>query len=147
VSAFDPAVDGGSGEENSEQARLAADDDAATAWQTDRYYNSPDLSGLKPGVGLLVDLGSPARVSEVQLSLLGAGTAVELRATPAQAAAPPDSADGFRTLARAPDAAERAVLQPAEPVTTRYLLVYLTSLPADSLGGYRGRVAEIEVFG
>jgi putative peptidoglycan lipid II flippase len=38
------------------------------------------------------------------------------------------------------------VLKPATPVKTRYVLVWLTSLPKESDGnGYRGEISEVEV--
>ena len=34
-----------------------------------------------------------------------------------------------------------------KPVRTRYLLIWLTKLPQDDTGSYRGAIAEIKVFG
>ena len=147
VTDFDPEADGGSGEENSAAAALAVDDDPTTAWETVPYHNNPELGGLKPGVGLLVDLGKSVSVEKVALTLIGEGTSVELRAAPAGVVDVPESASGFQTVANAPQAGERVTLRPAQPVTTRYLLVYLTSLPEDSPARYVGRIAEINVFG
>ena len=147
VTDFDPEADGGSGEENSAAAALAVDDDPTTAWETVPYHNNPELGGLKPGVGLLVDLGKSVSVAKVALTLIGEGTSVELRAAPAGVVDVPESASGFQTVANAPQAGERVTLRPAQPVTTRYLLVYLTSLPEDSAARYIGRIAEINVFG
>ena len=146
VSDFDPVVDGGSGSENSAEVALAVDDDPATAWETEVYHNNPEFGGLKPGVGLLVDLGGQVSVGEVTVSLIGAGASVELRAAPG-ADAVPESASEFETVDQVAPAGERVTLRPARPVTTRYLLVYLTSLPEDSPDRYRGRIAEINVAG
>ena len=49
-------------------------------------------------------------------------------------------------VASAPDAGLQADLQPDEPVTTRYLLVYLTKLPP-APGGFEGQIAEVSVSG
>lgn len=57
---------GGDGRENDDQLHLAFDGDRDTAWTTETYYD-PRLGPLKGGVGLLVDLGGRARVSEIQL--------------------------------------------------------------------------------
>jgi len=52
VRSFDPA---GDGEENEPRARLAIDGDPATNWNSDRY-NTRAFGGLKPGVGLVLEL-------------------------------------------------------------------------------------------
>ena len=147
VTDFDPVVDGGSGDENSAEATLAVDDDPATAWETEVYYNNPKFGGLdKPGVGLLVDLGGQVSVGEVRVSLIDTGASVELRAAPGVDAVP-ESASEFETVDEAAPAGKRVVLRPAQSLTTRYLLVYLTSLPEESPDRYRGRIAEVDVTG
>ncbi len=56
VKDFDPFGD--PPEENPDQAGNAIDGKQATAWTTLTYRGRPTLGGLKPGVGLVVDLGS-----------------------------------------------------------------------------------------
>ena len=51
---FDPL---GDGSENSGEVERVVDGDPASGWQTITYYNNPALGGLKPGVGVLLDLG------------------------------------------------------------------------------------------
>jgi putative peptidoglycan lipid II flippase len=144
---FDPVADAGSGEENPNLAPLAIDGDPQTAWSTLVYKGNPQLGGLKPGVGLVVDLGAPETVAEVKLRLLGVGTNVQLRAAPETAQTVPTSADGFDVVARAPSAGATVALRSDQPVTSRFLLVYLTSLPQVGPGDYQGSVAEITVRG
>lgn len=181
--AFDPE---GDGHEDDATAVLAADGDAATAWTTQTYYGSPALGGLKDGVGLVVDLGSVREVRTVGLDLLGRGTDLQVRAAVVPAgtavgspgsASPPARLDGFPVmLGSASDTGSSVAVRAPEPVTTRYLLVWLTSLPpvsptatvpgaGDGSGGtaldpgrtgpggpsgptaYRGGVAEVRVSG
>ena len=47
-------------------------------------------------------------------------------------------------MAKQSQAGDTATLRPDEPVTTRYVLVYLTSLPKEG-AGYRGGIYEVEV--
>ena len=47
----------------------------------------------------MIDLGKPTEVSDVQLTMLGAGTDIELRAAP-DATAPPTSPEQMRVVAR-----------------------------------------------
>jgi hypothetical protein len=137
---FDPAP-GGNGEENAETAPLATDGDPATAWRTSTYFDP--LSLQKPGVGLLVDLGKPVDVADVRLTMIGEGTDLELRAAPGAGAAPTALAQ-TRRVATETGAGAEVTLAPRQPVTTRYLLVWLTELPTVD-GGYVGQVAEIAV--
>ncbi|MDQ3616191.1 MAG: protein kinase family protein [Actinomycetota bacterium] len=137
VSDFDP--EGDPSEENSELAPLAADGDPATAWRTSTYYDPLNL--LKDGVGLMVDLGEPVAVSQVRLTLIGEPTDLELLASRQGADAPTDTT-GLRQVATAAAAGTRADLELRRPVTTRYLVVWLTSLPP-SEGGFQGQIAEI----
>ncbi len=139
VTDFDPEGDDQS--ENSETVPLATDGDPATAWRTSTYFDP--LSQQKSGVGLMVDLGEPVEVSDVRLTMIGAGTDLELRAAP-DARTAPTSLEQTEVVARAPGAGTEVTLAPDEPVTTRFVLVWLTELPAVD-GGYRGQVAEIVV--
>lgn len=71
---IDPA---GDGSERNETAAFAIDGDDDTFWRTERY-RSAGFGGLKPGVGLVVDLGGPARVREVTLDTESESWSVEL---------------------------------------------------------------------
>ena len=142
VTDFDPQGD--PPEENPDLAQLAVDGKPATAWQTLTYRGNPRLGGLKSGVGLLVDLGKPVKVGQVKLTLLGSGTSLDLLAAPDDTEAAPTSTDGLTTVASAQDAGTSVTLEPKKQPTTRWLVVWLTSLPA-APGGFKGQVAEISV--
>jgi Protein kinase domain len=144
VSAFDPFGESG---ENNDEAPLALDGDPATRWSTLSYEGDPVFGGLKPGLGLVLDLGQSAEVSRAVVDLGGSGTNLQLRAAPPQASTPPSQAGQFRTVARASTASGRTVLTPQQPVSTRFVLVWLTRLPPESGGTYRGFVNEITVEG
>ena len=143
---FDPQGEDKS--ENPDEVAFAYDKDPQTRWRTVQYLRNPKLGGIKRGVGLVLDLGTAQPVREVGLTLSGTGTSVELRVPvddPAGATTPPMTSDeDWRTVAKQSQAGRTATLQPAEPVTTRYVLVYLTSLPKEG-GGYRGGIFEAEV--
>jgi hypothetical protein len=142
VTDFDPEAD--PPEENSDLAGLAVDGKPGTAWQTVTYQRNPELGGLKSGVGLLVDLGKPATVGRVRLTLLGSPTSLQILAAPEDADSAPTSTDDLTRVARDGNAGTKVRLPLAEPVTTRWLVVWLTSLPPVQ-GGYKGQVAEISV--
>jgi hypothetical protein len=139
LSDFDPEGDGQ--EENPDSVPLAVDGNPATAWRTSTYFDP--LSLQKSGVGLMVDLGEPTEVADVRLTMIGAGTDLELRAAP-DATAAPTSPDQMRVVAEEAGAGTDVTLAPERPVTTQFLLVWLTELPAVD-GGFRGQVAEVVV--
>lgn len=148
ATAFDPEGDGGNGEENSDEAALAHDGKPDTAWRTVSYRGNPALGGLKDGVGVVFDLGQPVKVSEITLELLGSGTGLEIRVptNPQATEAPMGTAKDWRVVGRADKANQQATLNLSTPAQTRFVLVYLTSLPPES-GNYRGGIAEASFKG
>lgn len=145
---FDPKADGGSGRENRKQAKLAIDGDLKTGWRTERYKTLPTLGGLKPGVGLVLDLGQTRLVDSVQLRLAGSPTSVELRVPAAEGdIAPTTSVQKWRLLHNAADAGVDLEWRLEQPTQTRFLLVYLTSLPPVGEGYFRGEIREVTVHG
>lgn len=139
VSDFDPT---GDGQENPETAQLAVDGRADTAWTTVTYFDPLPLQ--KEGVGLLVNLGEPVEVADVGLRLRGSPTSVELLVPREASNTAPTDLNGLRRVARVEDAGEDVRLDPEEPVTTEFLVIWLTDLPAVG-GDFRGEVAEIVV--
>ena len=69
VRTFDPA---GDGEENEPRARLAVDGNPATSWNTDRY-NTRAFGGLKPGVGLIVELAQAVDLGDLRVTSATSG--------------------------------------------------------------------------
>lgn len=140
VLAFDPPPDG-NGEENSEDASNVLDGDAATGWNTLTYQQQLGPDGLKEGVGLLLDLGSPQQVGAVQIQMTGPGAVVELRA----ADRPGAVAGDFEVIATGTDAGRLVTLRPESPVETRYLLIWLTELPRLGSDAFRAGVTQVDV--
>ena len=144
VDDFDPDQQGGGApEEHPEQVELAVDGDPATAWETVTYEVGPPLAPYKDGVGLLLDLGREADIGRVAVTLLGGAHDLQLLAAPPESGVP-SSTEGLTVAAARDGASGRVTLTPRAPVTTRYLVVWLTALPLAS-DGYRGRVAEVVV--
>ena len=139
--AFDPF--GGDGE-NDEALSQVLDGDRNTAWRTDIYYSDPDFGGLaKEGVGFHVDLGGNPEASAVELDVATEGTNVQILV----ADEPGESIEDWEPVGEASDASGRTTIDLSEPVTTRYLLVWIVPpLPADG-GGYRAGVNELRVLG
>lgn len=67
ATAYDPPFGAAGGDgENDDDAGLAVDGDPDTAWSTERY-DDPDITVLKPGVGLILDLGGGRRLDRLRL--------------------------------------------------------------------------------
>ncbi|MBU6531081.1 protein kinase family protein [Streptomyces sp. NPDC057245] len=117
------------------------DNDPSTYWQTD-YYLSSDFGRLKDGVGVILDLGKVQQVGKVTVTFLG-NTSVELRSASADAAGEPTSFDGFQKVAEG--SGTTVELKPGKALKSRYLLVWLTDLPMQANGEWRGRLADVKV--
>ncbi len=128
---FDPHGDGG---EDPDEVPLARDGDPSTAWTTDNYHDPLEM--LKPGVGLVFDLGSAQDVTEVQVTLVPAGPDIELRAA---STAGIDETD-FELVAQQADAPSDLRFE-VEDTSARYWLLWITQLPDES-GGSAG-IAEV----
>lgn len=108
-----------------------------TAWRSQTYNQQFGPAGLKTGVGVVVDLGASTDVRRVSVDLVGAPTGVSIFLTEDQ----PADVAGLKPISkRTTDG--RLDVETEE--TGRYVIVWLTSLPAvDS--GFRGSIAEVEV--
>jgi len=66
ASLCEPGQRGGDGQENDASAALAADGRDDTAWRTESY-NSRDITLLKPGVGLVVQLAAVKELATLEI--------------------------------------------------------------------------------
>jgi len=138
ASDFDPF--GNNKQENPQLVPYAIDDKPATAWTT-VHYKAADMSG-KGGVGLLLDLGAPRPVSAVSLRLVGNGTDLAVLATDN----PTKQVGTFTSMAEVTGAGNALTLRVPRPVTTRYLVIWLTQLPSAD-GSYQGGISDVRVLG
>jgi hypothetical protein len=142
---YDPLGDGG---EHPNLVHDAYDKDTSTAWTTMQYRGSPDLGHLKSGVGMWIDLGAAMPIGSVTLDLVGVGTNLEVRVPDAaDASSPPGAITGWRTVAKTSDAGSTVDLTLDQPTEARFVLVWLTKLPPDGTGSYRGGIQEIAARG
>ena len=125
--AYDPE---GDGRERDEEAGLAVDGRADTAWRTERYSSS----FFKEGVGLVLDAGRRVRVERVVVDVPAAGggrAAVQLG----------DERGGpFTTVSPARDLTGRTTF-PVARRSGRYIVVWVVDVPA----GGAAEIAEVRV--
>jgi tRNA A-37 threonylcarbamoyl transferase component Bud32 len=141
---FDPFGEDGS--ENPDEAALAVDGDEATAWSTD-HYNTAALGGLKPGVGLFLDLGDDHEVSRITVESPAPGWTFELLpgSSPDQDVRPLRGADGS-TRFSVPESG-RLVIE-IRPVRIPGLMIWITQLAPDPQGDrFVAEVGEVEISG
>ncbi|MFT4298277.1 MAG: protein kinase family protein [Aeromicrobium sp.] len=141
---FDPD---GDGDESPDLVDLVIDGDPDTGWSTQTYRSRADLGGLKDGVGLVIDLGSTAQIESVRLNLAGAPTSLAIFTAPPSLDGPPKSLTGLSQVGSIQDAGTDVTLALPADTTSRYVVVWLTSLPSVAPGEFRGEIREVRVEG
>jgi len=137
ASAFGPG--GASDGDNPQLARFAIHGGAAAqaAWHTD-WYTTARFGDLKPGTGLLLDMGRPVTITGAQVTLGGIpGADLELRVGAAPALA------DLRPVADAANAYRVVRLDLTRPARGRYVVIWFTRLPADSSGTFQATISDV----
>ena len=111
-------------------------------WNTNIYRQQFGPGGLKKGVGLVLDLGSRKEVSSVTVTPVGAGTDLQVRVANDEG----DALADYSKVATGTGIIGRTLLTFDKPTKGRYVLLWLTKLPAVN-GGFRGQIAEVTVRG
>jgi putative peptidoglycan lipid II flippase len=141
VDDFDPE---GDDRENPGDTDLAVDGDPSTGWQTTTYFNRSQLGGLKDGVGLVIDLDRPRHIDEIHLLLKGSPNSLEIFGSPSRSTPPHDLA-GLSRLGSVANAGEDERINLSNSSATRFVVVWLTSLPEVEPTRYRGEIREITI--
>jgi transcriptional regulator with XRE-family HTH domain len=139
AAAFGP---GGTGTgDDPQDANLAIDGSAQTAWHTD-WYATAQLGGLQSGTGLLLNLGRTASITTATIVLgPSPGGTIELRAgdTPVLTDLP--------VVAQAANPGGALTMHLSSPVQARYLLIWFTSLPPDNSGTFQASIYNVRIAG
>ncbi|MEV8506724.1 protein kinase family protein [Actinoplanes sp. NPDC051475] len=150
-------VDPPKGERNDTgEAELTVDDSTETGWETQRFQNRSNFGNLKPGMGVLINLGTPRHVSEIRVEASAPGIAMDIRSGDSD---PGDTSSGDEQLVKKfkkvgdGDTEKTKGTNTIFPVfdetqTYQYLMVFLSDLPPadDGAGGYKVKVTNIEVY-
>lgn len=138
VTTFDPY---GDNKENDKSVGNVIDGDSPTVWTTERYRQGPDITKIKQGVGLLIDLGETRKLREAHIELVGGPHTVAFLVSAEDAA--PTNTEGLtpfgETMAEATDT---ATVYDEEGVSARWVVVWFTAVP-ESERGFVGTVAEV----
>jgi serine/threonine protein kinase len=138
---------GDDGRENRDQTPLAIDGLPDTGWKTATYLGSPDLGGIKDGVGLVLDLGGLREVDSLRLRLEGSPTSLVVYAASRDVERTPRSRRDLTAVATVDGAGSDASISLKSGVVTRYVVVWLTSLPEVEPGTFRGEIKDVVVRG
>jgi hypothetical protein len=130
---------------------------ASPAWSTSGYFDGPKLAPFKPGTGIVYDLGKVRKVHHVKVTIGYEGATLELQAagstvTEVPPVLPGGRPAGFSVVVVKEATSTDVTLAPSQPVQTRFVLVWFTSLPRlGSKGGgggpYWDTIKLVQVFG
>ncbi|MGP4008057.1 protein kinase family protein [Streptomyces sp. 4N124] len=132
---------------------LTYDSSTTTGWRTNSYNDGPKIV-IKPGVGIVYDLGSAQEVSTATLSLRYGGphTTAKLYATESLDSSTPLSS--MKELGEATTSGTSAKVTVDKPVKSRYVLVWLTAMPYSgedsanySSAGYKQAITDVKFTG
>jgi putative peptidoglycan lipid II flippase len=123
--------------DNPTQAGLAIDGNPATEWTTDAYFDQ--FPSFKNGVGLLVSLDDPAKLSEVTITSPSVGTVVEVRSAPSDR----PTLDQTQVIGRGTLKSGDTTIPVTMDGSTSRVLVWITKLGTDTSGNQTA-IKEIE---
>ncbi|MGW5734598.1 MULTISPECIES: protein kinase family protein [Streptomyces] len=128
------------------------DGDDSTYWRSKSFIEGPKLAPYKPGVGIVYDLGKKEDVSTASLGLRYPGdhTTVELYAATSMSSTTPPSA--MKKIGTVTTSGKSATVKAKKPVSTRYVLVWLTDVPKSpqdeySSAGYKQAITDVKFAG
>jgi serine/threonine protein kinase len=142
--------------ENQSTAPDAIDNSLSTAWSTSYYFNHPNFGGLKPGTGLLIDMGKQVRLSQVEVLFNSHGSTTASIYLGNNAAMSKTALSDLTLVSPSASATGDHKFPVSSQATGRYVLVWLTSLPqlqktpagqSPSNTYYEGQVYNVVVTG
>jgi serine/threonine-protein kinase len=128
VGDYDPQGNGG---EHSSTAPLATDRNASTVWTTEAYGNQ-DFGGLKDGLGLVLDAGSPVKLAQLTVKTPTPGFTAEIQSGDS-------STGGFTVDSSSQTVSGTTATFTLNGKTARYYVVWITRLPT----GGRAQISEV----
>src|SRR5690349_19823135 len=137
------------GDDDPSGTSAAIDSDTGTFWHTSFYFNNPAFGGLKPGAGLLVDMGRPVRLSQLTVQF-GTTCCTHVQIELGNTSTVSEAARGtFTPVQSSSSAAGSTTFNVTSKATGRYVLIWITGLPplADQSGKYETMIYNVTVRG
>ncbi len=127
------------GDDNASKVGLASDGNPATAWETDPYSRSPKFGNLKPGSGLIFDMGSAVTIRQIRISTPTPGISLQVLA----ADSPSEAQNSMTVVGSESHTGSSMTVSSASKTPHRYWVVWLTELAPTSSGQYQGGISEV----
>jgi len=139
---FDPPP--GDGSENPENLDLALDGKPTTAWETENY-DTPDLGGIKKGVGVYLDTGRPIVAKGLRITTPKSGWTFGLYAADS---GPPATLAGWQPVGGGQMTRNREAFRlNTRGQAKQYYLVWITKLTEGTTGRSNAAISELELLG
>ena len=119
---------------------LSYDGRPETSWLTDRYRRNSAFGGLKDGMGIAYDFGTPTTLREITVATDQPGTSLEILAGNSPDDGNTDSYTVVGSKAET-DGTNRIPVTASAP--SRYYIVWLTRLAPGTDGRYSGSLSEV----
>ncbi|MBB4894069.1 hypothetical protein FHS39_003103 [Streptomyces olivoverticillatus] len=135
--------------QHSEQVGQTYDGKPDTAWHTHSFDDGPEIV-IKPGVGIVYDLGSSQKVDGATVGLQFGGDHTTMTLYGADSPSAPLSS--MKKLAKVKTSATTAKISLKKPAETRYVLLWITAMPHAgreqySGAGYKQAITEVQFTG
>ncbi|WP_306325009.1 protein kinase family protein [Streptomyces venezuelae] len=124
--------------QNSDGVGNTYDDDSSSYWRTKTFRAGPVLAPYKQGVGIVYDLGSEQNVSSASIALRYGGPSTAITLYAADSLSPSGTPDSMKKIADVETSESTAKLETKTPVKTRYVLLWMTSVPHSGGDQYFG---------
>jgi serine/threonine protein kinase len=147
ASVYNPAPNT-SGDDDPGDTSAAIDGDTSTAWHTS-FYLSHLFGGLKPGAGLLLDMGRSVRLSQVAIQF-GTTCCTHVQIELGNTSTVSQAALGtFTPVQTSTSAAGITTFNVTSKASGRYVLIWITDLPplAGQSGHYETLIYNVTVRG
>jgi hypothetical protein len=115
--------------ENQTTAPNAIDGSLSTAWSTSYYFDHANFGGLKPGTGLIIDMGKQVRLSQVEVLFSSQGTTTAQIYLGNSTAMSKTALSNFTQVSPSVSASGDHKFPVSSQATGRYVLIWLTSVP------------------
>jgi serine/threonine protein kinase len=120
----------------------AIDGKPSTSWDTDDY-NGPKFANLKPGLGLILDLGGSHSVQTVTINFDHPGAKFELRAGDQLPSSQQSDVTPYKVVSPIQTGSTTTEVKLSKPITAKYLVVWLTDTGVNSQGKNKVAISEI----
>ena len=138
---------GATAADNADEAAAAIDSSTSTDWHSQYYLNNPVFGGYRSGSGLIIDMGTKVRLSQVKVQFGNTGaSSVRIGIGNSDN---PASYSGFSTVASSTTAQGTTTFNVKSSAQGQYVMIWYTKLPplAGSSSQYEAQVYNVVVRG